>query len=119
MRRKIWPECANDFHGFEEAVPDIQHKIIRLDNIGKDDVVKLLETYGEDLSTEDLIQLEQKQAEKEDVSEETEPPKVLTVKRMSEAFNPSKAAVRIFSEDDPKRKCSYAFHKIIKNACLL
>lgn len=52
----------------------------------------LLEFHGKDLSNEDLVQLEQR-AEEEDVRIETEPPKVLSMKKMSGAFNHMNAAV--------------------------
>lgn len=45
----------------------------------EENIVKLLQSHGEDLS-EDLIQLEQ-QAEEVDAGVETEPPKILTLQR--------------------------------------
>ncbi|GCC25057.1 hypothetical protein chiPu_0003462 [Chiloscyllium punctatum] len=67
--RKLWPDCVpeRDCEGFEEetAVNVVNEIVTMGQNMGlevdEDDVAELVEDHRQDLSTEDLVELQQEQ----------------------------------------------------------
>uniref|UniRef100_A0A673CZT8 HTH CENPB-type domain-containing protein n=1 Tax=Sphaeramia orbicularis TaxID=375764 RepID=A0A673CZT8_9TELE len=88
--KKLCPQFVNDFHGFEETCESLE----------TDDITELLDSHGEELSSEDLIELE-KQMIKEDESIETPEPRHFTTKGLAEAFSLLEQAMARFEAEDP------------------
>uniref|UniRef100_UPI00358F6F9C uncharacterized protein isoform X1 n=1 Tax=Myxine glutinosa TaxID=7769 RepID=UPI00358F6F9C len=121
--RKLWPECVHDFRGFVN-VPEIHPEIVGLakeagfDEVDLDDVVELLESHGEDLSNQDLIELEQQRARErqEEAESPTPPPKHFTTKRLAEIFHYIDHAKEIMMEDDPNMERSLHAKRALDDA---
>nr|XP_006128720.1 tigger transposable element-derived protein 1-like [Pelodiscus sinensis] len=116
---KLWPECVNDLKGFKDIIPAIKKDILGLakkagfDEVEEDDVTQLLQSHGEELTNEELMQLEAMRAMEEkdqEVKVETTHQN-LTAKRLSEAFQMIEAGLQILNDDDPDRERS---SKVIK-----
>ncbi|XP_041053574.1 tigger transposable element-derived protein 1-like [Carcharodon carcharias] len=118
--QKMWPECVSDHGGSHDTVPEVQHEILTLarevgfDEVDEADVVELLKSHGEELSNEDLMQLESQRAEEEDRTE-IPPPQILSTKRLSRAFQIMEEAMEIFTEDDPNRERSAKVNRAIND----
>ena len=62
---KIWPECIGDFLGFEQPINEVHEQIVGLAHhaglieVEVEGVMELLESPGEELSNDDLMQMEQ------------------------------------------------------------
>ncbi|XP_078069697.1 cytosolic 5'-nucleotidase 1A-like [Mustelus asterias] len=92
---KLWPQFAHGFKGFaaediaeaRQAVVDIGNNQLQLD-INEDDVLDLLESHAEELTNEDLMELEQQMIafEEEGRDQETSEPKKFLTKELAEAF---------------------------------
>ena len=101
-------------------VPDIFQQIVGLarevgfDEVDDEDVSQLLESHGDDLTNEDLIQLEQQQTLGREQEGElpTPPTKQLTRKAMSEAFVSFKKAITTFDNIDPNTEISGLFKRM-------
>ncbi|XP_038669700.1 tigger transposable element-derived protein 1-like [Scyliorhinus canicula] len=117
---KMWPECVSDHEGSHDTVAEVQQEIITLarevgfDELDEADVVELLKSHGEELSNEDLMQLESHQAEEENRIEMPHP-QVLSTKRLSRAFQIMEEAMEIFAEDDPNRERSAKVNRAIND----
>ncbi|CAM2097603.1 unnamed protein product [Caretta caretta] len=78
--RKLWPECANDLKGFKNDVPAMKKEILGLaekvgfDEVEEADITQLLQSHREELTNEDLIQLEVMKAMEEGGQEVKEEP---------------------------------------------
>ena len=88
--RKLCPQFVNDFHGFEDTVDHVIKNIVALSkeinlDMEVDDVTELLESHEEELSAEDLIQLE-KQIIEEEEETPTPEPKAFTRQGLSKGF---------------------------------
>uniref|UniRef100_A0A5S6QM42 Uncharacterized protein n=1 Tax=Trichuris muris TaxID=70415 RepID=A0A5S6QM42_TRIMR len=118
---EIYPDLIADISGFGQPLQNVHEEIIMLaheagfNEINEQDVVELLESYGEELSNEDLMEMEQQRAEEEEKDElhDAEPPRVLTTKDLSEAFQLLDRAMAIFTEKDPDRERSAEANRII------
>ncbi|CAM2115833.1 unnamed protein product [Caretta caretta] len=61
---KLWPEYANDLKGFKDVVPPMKKDILGLakkvgfDEVEEADITQLLQSHREELTNEDLMQLE-------------------------------------------------------------
>lgn len=114
--RKLCPQFVNDFHGFEDTVETLTEKLVSLGNqlqleLEVDDVTELLESHGEELSSEDLIELEKQMIE--EVEEEEEPePKRFTTKVLAEAFRMVEEAMSMIEGQDPN---SARFTKVYRS----
>ncbi|CAM2111781.1 unnamed protein product [Caretta caretta] len=77
------------------------------DEVEEADVTQLLQSHGEELTNEDLMQLEVTKAMAEEGQEVEEPThRNLTAKRLSEAFQMIEAGLQILSDDDHNREHS-------------
>ncbi|XP_064090681.1 tigger transposable element-derived protein 1-like [Macrobrachium nipponense] len=105
--KKWCPQFVHSFEGFDEAedVETVTRKIVGLSkrlklDLEAEDVTELLASHGKELSSEDLIELEQQM-----IVEELEvlDPKLraLTVKGLSEGFTPQERALTSFEGEDP------------------
>uniref|UniRef100_A0A8C4Q849 Uncharacterized protein n=2 Tax=Eptatretus burgeri TaxID=7764 RepID=A0A8C4Q849_EPTBU len=113
---KLCPQFVNGFKGFSvnndllKARRNIVEmaKTVGFDEVKEGDVEELLDSYREELSNEDLLLLEkERQVEESEVeSEEVEPLRTLTCKRMAEAFRLIDMGLTIFDEDDPNTERS-------------
>lgn len=70
--KKLWPECVHDFVGFGNE--DVQVTALAQEagfkEVNEENVGELLTSHREDLSNEDLIELEQQRtAEADDTSD--------------------------------------------------
>ena len=95
----------NDFHGFEETVKAVTENVVALSKklnleVETDDVTELLASHGEELSAEDLIQLEKQIIEDE---EDTSTPesKRFTSKGLAEVFALIDDALAKLEAQDP------------------
>ena len=103
--RKLCPQFVNDFHGFEGTVDNVIKNIVALSKetdleIEADDVTELLESHGEELSAEDLIQME-----KQIILEEEEAPtpdhKSFTREGLSKGFAEIQQALATLETQNP------------------
>ena len=80
-----------------------------------EDVGELLESHGEELSNDDLMQMEQQRAAEQEDKENDDalPPRSLSTKDLSEAFEHLDKAMAIFTEKDPQRERSSLDHRIV------
>uniref|UniRef100_UPI00358E7BA4 tigger transposable element-derived protein 1-like isoform X2 n=1 Tax=Myxine glutinosa TaxID=7769 RepID=UPI00358E7BA4 len=100
---KLCPEFVNDFQGFEETVDQVTENLVEMGRhleleIVADDVNQLLTSHSEELSNEDLMQLEEQKVAEEVV--ETPPPKRFMTKQMAKAFRMIDSALALFEEQD-------------------
>ncbi|XP_046392259.1 tigger transposable element-derived protein 1-like [Ischnura elegans] len=104
--RKVLPEQIVGFEGFEDSAEAINDEIVKIGRdlgleISGDDVEELLASHEEELSTEDLLQLEhQKSLEGEDAGE-VAVVKQFTAKDINEAMTHVECAMNIFRDRDP------------------
>ncbi|XP_014456032.1 putative CENPB DNA-binding domain-containing protein 1 [Alligator mississippiensis] len=90
---------------FEEPVVTIQDNIIglerkiRFDKLEPEDIQELIDSSREELSNEDLIQIEQQRSHEEE--EDVQPARASTSKGMVEAFKHPEAFLSYFDENDP------------------
>ncbi|XP_059572388.1 uncharacterized protein C7orf50 homolog isoform X1 [Alligator mississippiensis] len=105
--------AASDFKNVVEM-----GKELNLD-AAPEDVDELLTSHSEELTNEDLIELEQQKVaeEEEDAPtvEEASPRKVLTTKVLAEAFRYLEAAMSLFEEHDPNTERSASVNRGISN----
>ncbi|CAM2096760.1 unnamed protein product [Caretta caretta] len=72
---KLWPECVNDLKGFKDIVPAMKKDILGLakkvgfDEVEEADITQLLQSHREELTNEDLMQLEVMRAMEEEGQE--------------------------------------------------
>ena len=88
--KKLCPEFAIDFGGFdlserlsEERLSLELARKVSLDELEEEDVNSLLETIGEELSTEDLDELEKQRRQLEEVEAEQHPTAPSTTKQLT------------------------------------
>jgi hypothetical protein len=89
--------------------------------VSPEDVTELLQSHSQDLSNEDLIEIEEQRIIEEDEDEqevamETAPPPAFTIQRLAEAFRYIKSAMEIFETDDPNFERSLKVLEAMKNA---
>jgi hypothetical protein len=74
--RKIWPHVVTDFHGFEpeEEISNSRHAIVDMarslgfEEVDEASVKELLQSCMEELSNEDLMELEKELSDEDDES---------------------------------------------------
>ncbi|XP_064083042.1 tigger transposable element-derived protein 1-like [Macrobrachium nipponense] len=104
--KKLCPQFVRSFEGFDQAedVETATRKIVGLSkrlklDLEAEDVTELLASHGEELSSEDLIELEQQMIEEE--LEVPDPkPRSLTVKGLSEGFTHLERALASFEGEE-------------------
>lgn len=103
--KKLCPQVVNDFHGFEETVKAVTKNVVALSKqlnleVEADDVTELLASHGEELSAEDLIQLEKQMIEEEEETPTPEPRR-FTSKGLAEGFALIEEGLAKFEAEDP------------------
>ena len=119
--RKIWPECIGYLLGFEQPINEVHEQIVGVAHHAGliegevEDVVELLESHGEELSNDDLMQMEQQRAAEQEDNEngDASPPRSLSTKDLSEAFEHLDKAMAIVTEKEPQRERSSQANRII------
>ncbi|KAM9191847.1 tigger transposable element-derived protein 1-like [Dugong dugon] len=123
--KKIWPECVQ-FQSFSQTdnITRLQQNIVTLaknvtfEKVVEADVGQLLQSHEEDLSNEELMQLEQEWAAGEEESEDAPPAlRQLTTEALSVAFSHFEAGLQILTSNSPddewKSKVSRAINDAI------
>jgi hypothetical protein len=106
--RKIWPDVVIDFHGFEpeEEISNSRHAIIDMarslgfEEVNEANVKELLQYHMEELSNEDLLELEKEQSDENDESSDVVPVKHLTTKQLVELFKHTDIGISIIDDND-------------------
>jgi glutamate synthase domain-containing protein 3 len=91
---KIWPDVVTDFHGFEpeEEISNSRRVIVDMarslgfEEVDEANVKELLQSHMEELSSEDLLELEKELSDEDDESSDVMPVKHLTTKQLVEFF---------------------------------
>ncbi|XP_045132195.1 tigger transposable element-derived protein 1-like [Portunus trituberculatus] len=102
--KKLCPQFVGDFHGFENTVQHVIKNVVALSKetdleMDVDDVTELLESHGEELSAEDLIQLEKQIIEEEEAP--TPEPRAFTRQGLARGFAEMHQALATFEAMDP------------------
>lgn len=120
--KKLCPDSVSDFQGFTGTVEEVTQVVVEMGkelnlDVAPEDVDELLASRCEELTNEDLIELEkQKEAEEEDApTAETPACKVLTTKVLAEAFHHLEAAMSLFEEHHPNIEHSASVNRDISN----
>ncbi|XP_015448017.1 zinc finger protein 28 homolog isoform X3 [Pteropus alecto] len=103
---------VHDFKGFakDEEVAKINKAVVEMANnfnmgVDEDDIEELLEVVPEELTNEELLELEQERIAEEArakvAAEEKEPPREFTVKGLAEAFGDLSKLLKKFENMDP------------------
>lgn len=110
--RKIWPECVYGFKGFPQQ-DTLTKDIVKLaqqagfEEVDENDVTELLESHNEELTNEDLLELEQERAHEEDDDDQAETvppqPKQLTLKGVRRILDLIAQATAAMAEEDPNQ----------------
>jgi hypothetical protein len=124
--KKLCPEFVQDFEGFENPVANVTETVTEIANrldlkVSPEDVTELLQFHSQDLSSEDLIEMEEQGIVEEDEGEqdvamETAHLPAFTIQKLVEAFRHIKSAVKIFETGDPNFECSLKVLEAMKNA---
>lgn len=109
--RKIWPECVHRICAAEvDGTPAVRHEISNLaresnfEGMEETDINELLTSHNQELSNEELLQLELQFANEEDDSDrsiEISEEQNLTSKQISKAMCLIDEAMEIFLKNDP------------------
>ncbi|KAG8239600.1 hypothetical protein J437_LFUL018312 [Ladona fulva] len=127
--RNLWPECVNDFRGFEEPVEQIAKDIVKmgkemgLNELEDDDVQDLLASHSEEISIQDLNDVKYERSvcveveyEDDEVHENEETANMLTVDHLSTAVQLIENGLAILDENDPNRERSSSVKRTVNNA---
>lgn len=104
--KKVLPDQIVGFEGFDDTAEAINNDIVKIARdlgleVSGDDVEELLASHEEELSTEDLLQLEQRKSLEDEDAGEVAAVKQLTSKDISEALKHIECAMDIFRDRDP------------------
>jgi hypothetical protein len=93
--RKLWPDCIPDSHEHDTTLASITDNVteiakeIGLDDVEVGDMNELLESHGEELSTQYLEELAEKLSKEDTEESESDsamPVRTLTLKSMQQAI---------------------------------
>ena len=116
--------CANDFVGFAEQVTTVVEEItdigrqLGFDEIDNENVHELIESHAEDLSDNDLINMEQQRAYEQNDEEEcieTQPAKELTLNDLDEMFRLMENFKQRMMDSDPDIDRSMQVRRNLEN----
>uniref|UniRef100_A0A3Q3D260 HTH CENPB-type domain-containing protein n=1 Tax=Hippocampus comes TaxID=109280 RepID=A0A3Q3D260_HIPCM len=107
--RPLCPQFVSDFRGFgQEGInKDILSTLVGLSkklelNLEEEDFKELLESHREELSNQDLMELEAQQRVEKEVEDETPVPmKKFETKLLAEGFSLIDKAIALFEQQDP------------------
>ncbi|XP_068204617.1 tigger transposable element-derived protein 1-like [Palaemon carinicauda] len=107
--RPLCPQFVNDFRGFDQEGinKEILSTLVGLSDkleldLQEEDFEELLESHGEDLSIQDLMELEAQQRVEEEEEEETPVPmKKFETKLLAEGFSLIDKGIALFEQQDP------------------
>lgn len=118
--RNLWPECVErkqevpvDDTAVRKDIVHISHKA-GFNEVDENDVQELLDSHSEPLSNDDLMELE-KQNTLEEMEEDKEPERTLSVKIFEEIFNHINQAIHLLQENDPNPNRSNGKTNAIEN----
>lgn len=123
--KKLCPQFFSNFEGFEEPAEIVQQNteaIVTLANrleldISATDVNDLLEAHKEELTNEDLLEIEEQEKAEEEEDIETETPvRSFTLKDLDEAFQHIEKAIEMFESQDSNFERTTKVAKDLKNA---
>ena len=108
--KNIWPQFVHDYHGFEKMDKDSKEVFsnsvtlsekLELD-LQEDDFTELLAVQHEEVTNEDLMELEvdRKDEERQQVEEVTEELKRFTTQEMARGFSLFEEALLVFEAQD-------------------
>ncbi|ESN92822.1 hypothetical protein HELRODRAFT_164948 [Helobdella robusta] len=101
----------------------MQHEIVALareagfNEVSLEDIVELLDSHGENLSNEDLVELSQNSVTNQvsvETDSDSEIQKKLTNKGMLEAFTLIESRMTILNEDDPNMERNMKCNRLIE-----
>ena len=108
--KNLGPQFVHDFRGFEKAdeeSKEVFSNVVTLNeklglDLQEDDFIELLAVQHEELTNEDLMELEAQRKDEERQEEEvTEEPKRFTMQEMARGFSLFKEALLVFEAQDP------------------
>ncbi|XP_007937436.1 CENPB DNA-binding domain-containing protein 1 [Orycteropus afer afer] len=122
--KKIWPECVH-FQSFSQTdnIAWLQRNIMALaknvafEEVVEADVGRLLQSHEEDLSNEELMQLERERAVGEGENEDAPPAlRQLTTEALSVAFSHFEAGLQILTSNSPDEEWKFKVSRAINDA---
>ncbi|XP_066970071.1 tigger transposable element-derived protein 1-like [Macrobrachium rosenbergii] len=120
--KKLCPKFVMDFTGFEkgESLDAVTRKIVQYSKklnleVEAEDVNELLESHGEELSAEDLSELEKQMIEEEEEAPSPKP-RALNAKSLSLALALFEQGLVIIEEQDPNVERFTKFQRVIQDA---
>ncbi|XP_029781484.1 CENPB DNA-binding domain-containing protein 1 [Suricata suricatta] len=121
--KKIWPECVQ-FQSVSQTdnISQLQQNIVTLaKNVAFEDVVEadvdhLLRSHEEDLSNEELMQLEQQPAGEEDNDDAPAALRQLTTEKLSAALSHFEAGLQVLTSNSPNDAWKLKVSKAINDA---
>ncbi|XP_036407883.1 tigger transposable element-derived protein 1-like [Megalops cyprinoides] len=118
----LCPEFVTDLHGLTDTVEDVTENVVRMAGqlqleVTAEDVTQLLASHSQELSDEDLLQLEQQRLEEEEKTRthDSPPRAALSTKVLSEAFKHFEAGMALLEENDPNFERSSTANEIIRS----
>ncbi|KAM4688516.1 tigger transposable element-derived protein 1-like [Discoglossus pictus] len=108
MWNKLCPQFSDGFLGFiEEEIAEARQAVVDCGNalqldINENDVIDLLESHSQELTNEDLMEIEKQLIEAQEHKESEDPkPRKFTNKQLAEAFRLIEAGFAKLEEQDP------------------
>lgn len=107
--KNLLPKYVCNFQGLVNEIKAVQQKIVKLAveagfyDVDQNDVQELLESHSEELSKEELLQLEAMKACEDEDDDDTAdiPMKTLDIKTLTDFFTSLEKAMSIIEENDP------------------